>query len=118
MNKQQEMQRYFDRAVGGILKQGTYSRGNSGNCRYKGCNDTKCAIGHLIPDKKYNIEMEGFNVVTLIDKGLVPSRWGRYKEFLRALQQAHDNAGQFNFMNEFKEDAKKVARWYNLEYKF
>ena len=119
MNKQQEMQRYFDRSVEEILKQGRPCRGNSGNCRYRNSsNNTKCAIGHLIPDKKYKNEMEGFGISSLIIKDLVPSRWKRYESFFVQLQRAHDNSSESNFVHDFEINAKRVAEKYNLEYKF
>ena len=56
--KKQEM---FNIAVRHLLKQGKvcveYKNGQM-HCRYRGRKGTKCAIGALIPDDKYNESME------------------------------------------------------------
>lgn len=37
----------------------------SDNCKYRGEQGTKCAVGHLIPDEFYSEDMEGLGVGTL-----------------------------------------------------
>lgn len=69
---------------------------DSGYCRYKTNDDLQCAIGCLIGDSKYKVEMEGKNVVSLVNDYflwyLLPEnllRVDRYT-FLQGLQSIHD----------------------------
>ena len=51
-------QTIFNKVVRHLRQQGQKSSDQNG-CLYRGPNGTKCAIGCLIPDKKYNSNMEG-----------------------------------------------------------
>lgn len=117
MNKQQEMQRYFDRAVGGVIKQGRKSVNMTSNsCRYRGSNGTKCAIGQLLPDDFPFGDIEG---TRYIKNSIFPVRWERYYGFFRSLQYIHDDAPNTEqFLSIFKTNAKSLALKYNLEWRF
>jgi hypothetical protein len=56
-------QEIFDKVCSGLLAQGRPSvKLNPGNiieCRYRSDDGCKCAAGQLIPDDKYNVELEG-----------------------------------------------------------
>lgn len=70
-------------------------------CAYRGIGNTACAIGCLIPDSLYTIELEGRSVgSTDVSKVLAqviglewdtPEMW-EYIRFLRKLQLVHDGA--------------------------
>ena len=47
-------------------KQGGPSVSSKGNCMYRGPNNTKCAIGHLIGDHLYRESFEGTTISTHI----------------------------------------------------
>ena len=54
-------QQIFDKVVRGLAKQGfRQSMGGALNnvCSYRGKRDTKCAAGHLIPDRLYRKDLE------------------------------------------------------------
>lgn len=44
--------------VGGLRTQGCKAL-DAGNCKYRGENGTKCAVGLLIPDSEYKTDFEG-----------------------------------------------------------
>lgn len=52
------MQKIFDTAVGGVLKQGGRALNESRVCVLRGDNDTKCALGWLIDDDQYTKSLE------------------------------------------------------------
>lgn len=132
-----ELQKLFDRAVGGVLKQGTSSlkinQYGGSICMYRGDNGTKCAIGHLIPDSKYDEKMENNGIERLLDHNLFPYKYGaKYLNQLAELQQLHDfNANRYDteklsfvkkadkqFISDFKIAAKKFAKAHNLQWNF
>jgi hypothetical protein len=95
-------------------------RGPLVSCAYRGRNGNKCAVGALIPDDKYNINMEG-SIGTLIEM----VEQGRFDldrtvftsdndEFLGDLQVIHD----FNDIEAWPDRLKAFAKEYNLGYKF
>lgn len=51
----------FNAVVRGMLKQRQFSM-MGGSCMYRGLNDTRCAIGMLIPNDRYDPNYEGGNV--------------------------------------------------------
>jgi hypothetical protein len=55
MTSKQEL---FEKAINGLLQQGTVSYIQGTGCMYRGLNGTKCAVGHLIPDELYDPEIE------------------------------------------------------------
>jgi len=54
------LQQVFDDAYRGLAAQGfVRSRIDGGRCAYRGDGNTKCAIGHCIPDNLYDPAIEG-----------------------------------------------------------
>lgn len=53
-------------------------------CRYRGSGGLKCAIGCLISDEEYELNIEGYTVNRLAVNCNVPMT------FLRSLQKVHD----------------------------
>lgn len=104
------MQQVFDIAAPALLAQGKESmrRRNPDAeddfsiglvCAYRGDNGLKCAIGHIIPDSIYNVDMEGRAVMEVYTmypefKTLLTGE-GEWEvnmaSFLEALQSVHDN---------------------------
>ena len=67
MNKQE----IYDRVKKHLLTQNVRStewQGSSPECKYRGDNGTKCAIGALIPDRLYSTDMEGSSVSGLSER--------------------------------------------------
>ena len=72
-----------------------------GICRYRGPDNTRCAIGALIPDEFYTPEMEGKGVTMdsvwqALQKSLNDSLTGE-RAFFVGLQIVHDNWPNSNF---------------------
>ena len=79
-------------------------------CRYVGDNNTKCHIGHLIPDAEYTPKLEGkeFSISKDLQKILI--KYKDYFELLTELQHLHDT----DINNNTQEDLIKFAQKYNL----
>ncbi len=94
-----DRQKCYDIAAKGLLKQNNKSMrlwtpGDPPVCAYRGDNGTKCAVGFLIPDEKYHLNMEGdINaLVTKYDPGpLLADAVDTDIDFLEALQAIHDS---------------------------
>ncbi len=86
------MQEVLNIVVPALRKQGTRStmRGKGSRCRYRGVGETKCAIGHLIPDAEYHPSQEEMSLLIVVIE--IPSL-NKYKEivtFLGSLRMIHD----------------------------
>src|SRR3546814_5767296 len=51
-------QEALNRAVRGIVAQGQLAKNEDDDCLYRGPNNTKCGVGHLIPDNLYREGIE------------------------------------------------------------
>lgn len=87
-----------------LLKQGEHSiiENNTG-CAYRGANGLQCAVGCLIPDSLYELDMEGESSSSLLNNypqvdgylcdkyGIQPDGYDKMRTLLRSLQTIHDN---------------------------
>lgn len=82
----------FNRAVRALRLQGKRSVDKWESCLYRGPDELKCAIGHLIPDRVYNEEMENRNPYNLCEKSPYLRRLFTDCDltFLAELQIIHD----------------------------
>lgn len=82
----------FNRAVRALRLQGKQSIDRGGICLYRGPDDLKCAIGHLIPDRVYSVGMENWNPFNLCEEFSYLRRLFRDCDltFLSELQVIHD----------------------------
>jgi hypothetical protein len=111
-------QHAFDLALQGIRKQ-NYARSTKGSsCLYRGPNNCRCALGHMIPNSLYSKSMEG-----MIPQGSLFCNFPKLQEYLSKvnskllaeLQNAHDvvlargNA-------EFENRMQVIADKWNLKY--
>lgn len=88
-----------------LSKQGKYSLNGGNLCAYRGHGGTKCAIGALIPDKKYDSSFEGQGLAgNAASNGCIIRATGIRNsqsnvEFLSSLQKIHDQGAimQINF---------------------
>lgn len=88
MNKQQ----LFDAAYLGLAKQGFKRSMNPDEpalCAYRGLGGLKCAIGHAIPDEKYQLDMESTWTLRGVLELLGASD---LHGFAHVLRNAHDSA--------------------------
>ena len=95
-----------------LRKQGEQSLDSTGNrCAYRGLRGLKCAVGVLIPEEEYNVEMEHRPIMELVEKSLVPtSLKGLSLDMLVAVQDLHDDLP----VNLWEQAFKEVAGRYNL----
>lgn len=103
-------QEVFDYVAPLLLAQGQKSTGDfeyGSSCAYRGQNDCKCAIGHLIPDEEYSTVLEGVGINGLLGNPVCPPTLKRLMDnpdvgiyFLETLQYVHDGN-----MVEFWKDA-------------
>jgi len=124
------IQQMFETAVYGLVKQGKPSRDKHG-CKYRGPNDTRCAVGFLIEDDTLAQQMDqdvfsdGTGIKTIFEA--IPHEVARALgcstandvplDFLDELQGAHDNC-LFNdadasvFIRDWLEETRRLAwRW-------
>ena len=114
-------QQVFDNALFGIRGQGYKQSkrfiGGSETCAYRGKNDTKCGIGHSLPDDLAEQadslgESDISTVISEIDE--VSDLFVNCDaELLEMLQRAHDNATS---AERFEREMANIARVYNLHY--
>jgi hypothetical protein len=88
-------------------------------CRYRGDEGCKCAIGHLIPDDKYDPAMETLRVASLIQKFPAiredmgdPETDGDIN-FLQQCQFMHDDV-RANWSVRFEDLVKLTAQQFKL----
>lgn len=107
-------QEAFDKAVSGVIKQGSKSFTSNG-CKYRGPNGLKCAVGHLIPNDIYEPDMET-GITYLYQEYPVIQKLFKDVDLgmLTDLQIAHDKADELNFTSSFKQIAWEIAKDYNL----
>jgi len=122
------LQTEFDTVVSHVRKQRVKSTTKDGDCTYRGLNNTKCAIGCLIPDAVYNQGMESKNVYTFRDehpnvyKLILDNAELQDSEtivrFYSGMQQAHDHASENvnDFLHMFERQAQCLARDFGLKY--
>ena len=85
MNNQQ----IFNKAYLGLKSQDFKKSSNGAVCMYRGPKGLKCAIGHCIDDKYYQLSMESLEIGNLCNnyEGLFNSE---QIPFLKKLQETHD----------------------------
>lgn len=59
-------------------------------CRYRGANDCRCGVGHIIPDDDYNDNFEGRGIYGV--SYVVKNYSGDVLGFFEDIQRAHDTA--------------------------
>lgn len=89
-----EAQEIFDTVAKHLATQGRRAVGE-GRCLYRTEDGAKCAVGCLISDEEYTPDMElrwASGVLSLAERGLLPTRLAPHTGLLSALQGAHDDA--------------------------
>ncbi len=102
-----KMQKVFDKVAKHLLTQRCKSA-VKGDCRYRGPNGLRCAIGALIPNKLYSADLEGRNARYL--PAPIIKHIGAPKDFLVDLQRVHDDCHP----NAWRRDLRYVAARYGL----
>lgn len=104
----------FNDAVAGVVKQGDFGYDSVTGCMYRTPEGLKCAIGHLIPDDKYDENFEKVGLTAVIASGaLEPYGLGAEDApFLTELQASHDMARD---IQDFIVLANEVGQEFGLE---
>lgn len=108
-------QEAFDTIVAFLIRQGEPAMEGS-KCLLRTHNGLKCAVGCLIPDEKYAVELENLLIEDLVDEGYIEGN----PDFLATMQGAHDTAAagvlmSGNFVRTFLSEARKVAKDFALD---
>lgn len=87
-------------------------------CRYRGTNNTKCAIGCLIPDEEYQNVLEGNTLGSMIALGITPPTirymiMDGHKTLLATLQHIHDSNPD---PKDWEVEFKRCAHVMDLQY--
>lgn len=135
-DRKKKRQELFDRAVGGVIRQGGPSVDPiTGSCSYLGADGRRCAAGHLMDDDQIErvIEM-GYNgrPISTVAGALedLAEELGEEVTFAAFLQDCHDNAYSDTlpdkldptyvprpFMESFRGQALRLARANDLDTK-
>ena len=111
-------QEVFDYVIGQLVRQGGRSVSASGeDCRYRGSDGSKCAVGFLIPDELYVWRMEGDSLSGLCDHFPdVCAKAGikKHNDILKCLQHMHDSPSTWKSQDNFVRRARRIADLYNL----
>jgi hypothetical protein len=92
-NHMPSAQEVFDAACVHLAAQKRPAKTLGGGCYYRNNEGCACAVGHFIPDDKYDPNMEG-GLYTLVEKfhKQLPAWFGHHRNLLSDLQNAHDHA--------------------------
>ncbi|MGO4302221.1 hypothetical protein [Cupriavidus sp. RAF12] len=83
-------QELFDIALTNLRRQRVCSI-NGDECRYRGAEGARCAVGWAIPDEKYHAHMEGLDAGQLLDHATFSEALqGVNHELAQCIQRAHD----------------------------
>lgn len=118
-------QEIFDTVFEKLLKQGCASMNVHGECMYRGQDDAKCAVGHLIPDELYDTYIERRRVEDLpdiilnaiIDASSNHEHPKSNLNLLIKLQGAHDRYLAHDGINDWKERMRVIAIEFGLTFK-
>lgn len=86
-----DQQSAFNLVLTALRKQGVASMDALGGCLYRGPNDCKCAVGHLIPDDvEITNSLNGMSAANLLCEAVYEPLDHLGKDFLMDLQRVHD----------------------------
>lgn len=114
MSKKYTKQEAFDKSISGLRNQGKKSHINNGRtCAYRGDDNCKCGIGHLILNKDYHKNMEGTVIGGLFSTHKLENLRNLDGVFLYQLQKIHD----LYSTDEWPKEAFIFAINFNLQFK-
>jgi hypothetical protein len=107
----------FNKVYIGAAKQGWDVYGIKNNkyyvaaCKYRGDNNSKCFVGHLIPDDKYTVKLERY---TVHDSQIyqIANFNPKLSYFAGELQDVHDCS--YERKSNLKDDIEEFAKSKNL----
>jgi hypothetical protein len=112
-------QELFNKVVCAVRNQGRPNKSSNDFYRYRGEGGTKCAAGFLIPDDKYDPDMEGYSVFELQKKFPNAVEYtANQAPLVSHLQGIYDRAAsmsQGDFIHEFNRLVEAVALVFDLK---
>lgn len=113
-------QEVFDKVVAHLLQQQAYCESENSEPLYRGVNGTKCAIGCLIPDEQYSIDMEQKDVISIVNRYPSLPFVDVNLHLMLTLQRLHDGGVGFRFgaqmdMDDIKNRLHNIGIRFNLE---
>jgi hypothetical protein len=108
-------QEIFNTAYLNVIAQGRQSVTEKGDCRYRGPDGLKCAIGFMIDDATAE-KWEGIGIFAVNKFGTPPDWVVDNMNLLIMIQDAHDQeTDPEDFVEDFKFRMESVARNFKLE---
>lgn len=116
-------QEVFETVARHLFAQGRQAMTLDAGCMYRGPDDTKCAVGCLIPDEMYSPDMEFKAVAALVagkdDLGyFLPDVVLENQGLLTTLQGVHDSSGNWEDQDFLKVDLIHAGKRYGLNTEF
>lgn len=84
-------QEAFNKVYVGLLTQNCKSISKGGSCVYRGQDNTKCAVGFLIPDDKYEPSMDEDATLWEVAKAAIPDYEESDYGFISHFRNIHDS---------------------------
>ena len=95
------------------------SEQEEGTCMYRGPNDTKCAVGCLIPDDMYLTTMENRRVNQLVNgEYRLPDFFEKNLSLLSELQYVHDRRESWSCTSKMRYQLRWATRSLDLDTTF
>lgn len=111
MNNQQ----FFDITAKHLFEQGVQAVDNHDNCKYRGPNGTKCAVGVHIPDELYDPMMDDGNTCLSTVTQKVPQLQAVRPRLIASMQSAHDTARNWTTSETMRAALRRLAKDYDLD---
>lgn len=91
-----------------LIAQNTKSVNKRKQSVYRGLNNTKCALGFLIPDHLYKKEIEGYHIYFMLNENNIYLD-NQIRILLSKLQIIHDRYDIDNWIEKFEELKKEYS---------
>lgn len=114
------VQEMIIKAIKAIFKQGRPSVNGDGRCRYRH-GKLKCLVGHLIPNNRYNEDLEGSGIFSIAvrDAAGIPEK---YLYVFIELQKDHDNNAAYVSLEDwrmrFRDSVKQTLKTIGMDSSF
>ncbi len=110
------LQETFNTSLAHLRAQGQRAIGKNGMCAYRGSNNTKCAIGALIPNSKYDKSIEGLGAHEPRVRDILNDDFYNPQFYTELQRNLHDFLSDKNYPTDLEIAAQDFARKWNLNY--
>ena len=108
-------QEVFNQSISGIVAQGGPARDSRGHCKYRTDSGRKCAVGQVLTDEEYHLDMDNPKIGGAVHSITLPDRLNPHFYLLEDLQGIHDDTDGDEDLPRFIADAAALAVHHNLE---